>query len=326
MNEVLLEVQGLSTRFRTGAGTVQAVRGVSFSVHRGETVGVVGESGCGKSVTALSIMRLVPTPPGEIWAGQVRLSGSDILALPEREMRGIRGGRIGMIFQDPFSSLNPTMTLGDQVTESILIHSKVSRRQARERTLELFRAVHLPSPETRYRQYPHQVSGGQRQRVMIAMAFSTEPDLLIADEPTTALDVTVQAQVMALMREFRDRSGAGVLMITHDLGVVAEMCDRVLVMYAGEVVEEASVTDLFNSPTHPYTRALLQSLPQIDAERSRKLPAIAGQPPDLAALPPGCPFADRCPEALEVCRAVAPTPVAVSSGHSASCHRIEGAT
>jgi oligopeptide/dipeptide ABC transporter ATP-binding protein len=265
-------------------------------------------------------MRLVPDPPGKIVEGSIKLDGQDILSLPEREMRGIRGDKMAMIFQDPFSSLNPTMTLGEQVAEAIRAHAGVGKREARDRTIDLFRAVRIPSPEIRYKQYPHQVSGGQRQRVMIAIAFSTNPDLLIADEPTTALDVTVQAQIIALMGEFQKRSNAAILLITHDLGVVAEMCDRVLVMYAGRIVEEALVEAIFRSPKHPYTVGLLESLPQLNAIPGARLKSIPGSPPDLAHLPTGCPFQDRCPEVMDICRVEDPSPREASPGQWARCH------
>jgi peptide/nickel transport system ATP-binding protein len=317
----LLQVDNLETCFFTGGSVVRAVRGVGFEVRRGETVGLVGESGSGKSVTALSLMRLLPEPPGRITGGSVRLDGQDILSLPSRRMREIRGGKMAMIFQDPFSSLNPTMTLGEQVIEAIRAHGAFSRKEARARALELFRAVRIPSPEMRMRQYPHQVSGGQRQRVMIAIAFSTSPSLLIADEPTTALDVTVQAQIMALMADIQKRADAAILLITHDLGVVAEMCDRVLVMYAGQIVEEGSVEQIFRAPKHPYTVGLLESLPQLNTavRRGARLKSIPGQPPDLAALPPGCAFADRCPRVMEVCRACEPARAEVAPGQFARC-------
>ena len=320
MNEPLLQVENLHTHFFTPAGVVKAVRGVSFRVDRGETVGIVGESGSGKSVTSLSLMRLVPDPPGRIVEGSIKLEGSEILTLPEREMRGIRGRRMSMVFQDPFSSLNPTMMLGEQVAEALRIHERVSKREARDRTIELFRAVRIPSPEIRYRQYPHQVSGGQRQRVMIAIAFSTSPDLLIADEPTTALDVTVQAQIISLMADFQKKSNAAILLITHDLGVVAEMCDRVLVMYAGRIVEEASVQELFRAPKHPYTVGLLESLPQLNAEPGARLRSIPGTPPDLANLPAGCPFQDRCPRVMEICRHNDPAAREAAPAQWTRCH------
>lgn len=320
MAEPLLQVQDLHTRFTTPTGVVHAVRGVSFAVRRGETVGLVGESGSGKSVTALSIMRLLPEPPARIRAGRVLLDGEDLLGLPPRAMQDVRGRRIAMVFQDPFASLNPTMRLGDQVAEAIQAHGRVSRREALARSLDLFRAVHLPAPEARLHQYPHQVSGGQRQRVMIAMAFALRPDVLIADEPTTALDVTVQAQIMALMSEFQERTGAAILLITHDLGLVAEMCDRVLVMYAWQIVEEGSARQVFHSPRHPYTVGLLESLPQLHEERASRLRSIPGQPPDLADLPTGCAFADRCPRVMEVCRREAPPVHSAGQGSWARCH------
>jgi len=316
----LLEVENLQAEFRTPGGIVQAVRGVSFRVERGETVGIVGESGSGKSATALALMRLIPTPPGSITGGAVRLDGEELLSLPERQMQRVRGARMAMVFQDPFSSLNPTMTLGEQVAESIRLHTGASRAEAKAQTLRLFQAVRLPSPEIRYRQYPHQVSGGQRQRVMIAIAFACNPELLIADEPTTALDVTVQAQVLALMGALQKRTDAGVLLITHDLGVVAEVCDRVLVMYAGTIVESGTVEQIFTAPKHPYTQGLLASLPQINVERNQRLPSIPGQPPDLAHLPPGCPFYDRCPKRMpDICPSREPEPTTPQPGQRVRC-------
>ena len=298
MSVPLLRVENLQTEFRTSGGVVQAVRGVSFEVERGETVGIVGESGSGKSVTALSLMGLIPTPPGHITGGSIQLDGEELLGRSQKDLRQIRGAKIAMVFQDPFSSLNPTMTLGEQVAEPIRLHTGVSRRKAREQVIELFQAVRIPSPEIRYRQYPHEISGGQRQRVMIAIAFACNPALLIADEPTTALDVTVQAQVLSLMSDMQQKTGAGVVLITHDLGVVAEVCDRVLVMYAGRIVESATVEQLFRSPKHPYTQGLLAALPQINAAHRERLISIPGQPPDLAHLPAGCAFFERCPKRL----------------------------
>ncbi len=290
----LLRVENLQTEFHTPGGTVQAVQGVSFHVERGETVGIVGESGSGKSVTALSLMGLITTPPGHITGGSIQLDGEELLGKSAKEMQKIRGAKLAMVFQDPFSSLNPTMTLGEQVAEPIRLHTGASRGQARSQVIRLFQAVRIPSPEIRYRQYPHEISGGQRQRVMIAIAFACNPALLIADEPTTALDVTVQAQVLMLMADMQKKTGAGVVLITHDLGVVAEVCDRVLVMYAGRIVESATVEQLFRSPKHPYTQGLLAALPQINAEHRHRLVSIPGQPPDLAHLPVGCAFYDRC--------------------------------
>jgi oligopeptide transport system ATP-binding protein len=320
----LLEVDNLRTEFQTASGTVQAVRGVSFHVERGETVGIVGESGSGKSVTALSLMGLVPSPPGRIVEGSVRLDGEQLVGKPEREMRKIRGSKMAMVFQDPFSSLNPTMPLGAQVAEPIRLHTGAGRAEAREEVLRLFQAVRIPSPEIRCRQYPHQISGGQRQRVMIAIAFACNPELLIADEPTTALDVTVQAQVLTLMTEMQRKSNAGVVLITHDLGVVAEVCDRVLVMYAGMVVESGTVEQIFRAPKHPYTQGLLDSLPQIHTVRNRRLPSIAGQPPDLAHLPPGCPFYPRCPKRMpDICPTREPEPIPTEPGRTVRCYLYE---
>lgn len=316
----LLEVENLQTEFQTPHGRVRAVRGVSFQVERGETVGLVGESGSGKSVTSLSIMGLIPTPPGRIVGGSVRLDGQELVGLDTREMRKIRGGRMAMVFQDPFSCLNPTMTLGAQVAEPIRLHQGASRAEAMDRVLQLFRDVRIPNPELRLRQYPHEISGGQRQRVMIAMAFACNPELLIADEPTTALDVTVQAQVLALMAAMQKKTNAGIVLITHDLGVVAEVCDRVLVMYAGSVVESGTVEQIFHSPQHPYTRGLLASLPQFQEDRSRRLATIPGQPPDLARLGVGCPFAPRCPHAMEICTTTEPPLKFPFPGQTSLCH------
>lgn len=319
----MLEVQDLRVEFRTPDGVVPAVRGVSFHVARGETVGLVGESGSGKSATALALMRLIPSPPGRVAGGTVRLDGEDLLRKSEREMQKIRGRRMAMVFQDPFSALNPTMTLGEQVAEPIWLHTDVSRAEARARALRLLQAVHLPEPELRYRQYPHQVSGGQRQRVMIAMAFAGDPELLIADEPTTALDVTVQAQVLALMQEMQQRVSTGILLITHDLSIVAQVCDRVLVMYAGQIVESGAVELIFRAPKHPYTQGLLASLPdfQTGQAEGRRLISIPGQPPDPATLPPGCPFYPRCAQRQEgVCDRAEPRLVEVTPHQTVRCH------
>ena len=297
----LLEVKDLQTEFRTARGVVEAVRCVSFQVERGETVGLVGESGSGKSVTALSLMGLVASP-GRVSAGSVRLEGEELLGKSARDWRKVRGDRMAMVFQDPFTALNPTMTLGTQIAEPLRLHRGLSRAEAAMQALRLLEAVRIPNPQTRLRQYPHEISGGQRQRVMIAIAFACNPDLLIADEPTTALDVTVQAQILALMADMQKKSDTGVLLITHDLGVVAEVCDRVLVMYAGQIVESGPVDRIFHAPLHPYTQGLLASLPQIQAARTTRLVGIPGQPPDLTHLPPGCPFFARCPKRMpEVC-------------------------
>ncbi len=315
----LLEVENLRTEFRSRGTVVQAVRGVTFHVERGETVGVVGESGSGKSVTALSVMGLVPSPPGHITQGSVRLDGNDLLLASPRDLRDTRGAKMAMVFQDPFSCLNPTMTLGEQVSEPIRLHKGVTRSEARDRALNLLRAVRIPSPEIRYRQYPHEISGGQRQRVMIAMAFACSPELLIADEPTTALDVTVQAQILALMAEMQKKTNTGILLITHDIGVVAESCDRVLVMYAGQIVESGSVDQVLGKPKHPYTQGLLESLPQIGGPR-RRLASIPGQPPDLAHLAQGCPFAPRCPRRMpDICRTREPAETEPEPGQTSRC-------
>ncbi len=302
----LLEVENLRTHFFTDAGVARAVDGVSFHVGEGETVGIVGESGCGKTVTSLSIMGLVPDPPGRILPGSaIRFRGRDLATLRPREMRRLRGSEIAMIFQEPMTSLNPVYSVGDQIAEALQIHRKMGRAEARTEGVRLLQEVGIPEPERRFDEYPHQLSGGMRQRVMIAMALSCEPDLLIADEPTTALDVTIQAQILDLLAGIRERRGMAVLLITHDLGVVAEVCDRVLVMYAGQVVESGSVREIFHSPRHPYTRGLLDSLPRID-QGGRRLRPIAGTVPSPVNWPSGCRFADRCPHVWERCRAEPP--------------------
>jgi oligopeptide/dipeptide ABC transporter ATP-binding protein len=316
----LLEVRDLTAAFSAQGGWMPAVREVGFVLERGEVVGLVGESGCGKSVTALSLMRLLPDPPGRILNGSVLLAGEDIVQMREPDLRRVRGGRIAMVFQDPFSCLNPTMSLGDQIMEAIQAHAPMNRHKARERAMELLRSVHMPSPEMRMRQYPHQVSGGQRQRVMIAVAFAGNPELIIADEPTTALDVTVQAQVLALMLDLRSRTNAAILLITHDLGIVAETCDRMLVMYAGRIVEEGTTASVFRRPLHPYTQGLLASLPSLSGPRVARLPSIPGQPPALAEITSGCAFAERCPRAMDVCRATDPERLDMGEGAAVRCH------
>ena len=297
----LLRVRDLVTSFRTDRGTLRAVDQVSFEVPRACTVALVGESGCGKSVTALSILRLVASPPGTIESGSVELEGRDLLALPEREMRAVRGNAVSMIFQEPMTSLNPVYTAGWQIVEAIRLHQKKSRRQARERAIELLRLVGIPEPATNVDTYPHQLSGGQRQRVMIAMALACEPKLLVADEPTTALDVTIQAQILELLRDLRGTMKMSILLITHDLGVVAENAQHIVIMYAGRVVESAPVAELFARPMHPYTRGLLESVPRGRPAAGRRLHAIEGMVPDLRRLGPGCRFADRCPMRVERC-------------------------
>jgi peptide/nickel transport system ATP-binding protein len=321
-NAPLLEVDGLRTYFDTLAGTVRSVDGVSYTVQAGQTLGVVGESGCGKSVTALSIMRLVPRPPGRFAGGAVRYRGTDLLALSEARMREIRGNRISMIFQEPMTSLNPVLTVGRQIAETVQLHQKVSRAEALQRAVEMLRVVQIPEPERRAGEYPHQLSGGMRQRVMIALALACNPELLIADEPTTALDVTIQAQILDLLKRLQKEFGMGVILITHDLGVVAESCDRVVVMYAGRKVEEADVADLFDRPLHPYTRALMLSMPAMNT-RSRRLAEIPGMVPAPHELGRGCAFAARCPHAGDRCRAEQPALTAQGSGHVVACFAVE---
>ena len=315
----LLEVKGLRTEFRSGGSSFAAVDGISFSLAPGETLGIVGESGCGKSVTSLSIMRLVPNPPGRITAGDIRLEGRNLLDLPESAMRAVRGDDIAMIFQEPMTSLNPVQTVGDQIIEAVQLHRSLSAAAARARALEMLQLVKIPSPETRLDEYPHQLSGGMRQRVMIAMALACDPKLLIADEPTTALDVTIQAQILDLLRDLRERTGAAIMLITHDLGVVAELAHRVIVMYAGRIVEEAPVGLLFADPQHPYTLGLLGSIPRLGSDGDERLTAIEGVVPNPYALPPGCRFSPRCPLADEKCRSEQPALREIVPGHRAAC-------
>ena len=316
----LLEVRDLAVDFRTYDGTFRAVDGVSLTLERGRALGVVGESGCGKSVTALAIMGLIPQPPGKISSGSIRFEGVDLLELPAKRMRDLRGNDLAMIFQEPMTSLNPAFTIGEQIVEGLLRHRPVSRDAAREHALEMLRRVKIPSPEARFDDYPHRLSGGMRQRAMIAMSLACEPRLLIADEPTTALDVTIQAQILELMRTLRRETGTAVMLITHDLGVVAEFADDVIVMYAGRVVERASVTALFDEPQHPYTIGLLGSIPRLDLEQPR-LAAIEGQVPIRISGIRGCAFAPRCPFAIDRCRAEAPPLVDLGGGHLAACWR-----
>jgi len=322
--EPLLEIADLRTYFFTGAGIVRAVDGISYAVRPGEVLGVVGESGCGKSVTALSILRLVANPPGRIVSGAIRFEGSNLLDLSESEMEAVRGNDISMIFQEPMTSLNPLMTIGRQIGEAIALHQGLSQREALERAGEMLRRVHIPEAERRVHAYPHQLSGGMRQRAMIAMALSCNPKLLIADEPTTALDVTIQAQILDLMRELQDTFGTAIILITHDMGVIAENADRVVVMYAGRKVEEASADDLFEQPGHPYTMGLLGSLPNLEVAahtqaRRARLVEIKGMVPSLANLPKGCSFAPRCGFATEECRAAYPPLEQHRPGHWVAC-------
>jgi peptide/nickel transport system ATP-binding protein len=323
----LLRVQNLVTSFRTASGVLRAVDDVSFDVPRGTTVALVGESGCGKSVTALSILRLLASPPAEIEAGVIDLEGRNLLALPEAEMRRVRGDLISMVFQEPMPSLNPVYTAGFQIGEALRLHRKKSRRQARARAVELLGLVGLPEPETAVDAYPHQLSGGQRQRVMIAMALACAPKLLVADEPTTALDVTIQAQILALLRGLQETLAMSLLLITHDLGVVAETASHVVVMYAGRVVETAPVRDLFARPAHPYTRGLLESVPRPRDPNApgprQRLRTIEGIVPDLRALPPGCRFAARCPMRIDACEVREPELFVLGPGRSSRCIRAE---
>ncbi len=317
----LLRIEGLRTSFFTGEGEVRAVDGVDLEIARGETLGLVGESGCGKSVTALSILRLVP-PPGRIVGGRILLEGTDLLALPEREMRRIRGGRIAMVFQEPMTSLNPVFTVGSQVSEAIRAHRKCSRREARDRAVELLARVRIPAPADRSREYPHRLSGGMRQRVMIAMALAAGPSLLIADEPTTALDVTIQAQIMEILLELKRELGMSMLLITHNLPLVAECADRIAVMYASRVVECGPAGEVLARPLHPYTRGLLDAVPGPRSAGRRRLIAIPGSVPDPLRFPPGCRFHPRCPAAEDVCRAEEPPLREEGPGRLASCHLI----
>jgi len=320
LGEYLLEIQDLKTYFKVRAGRVRAVDGVSFAIKPGERLGIVGESGCGKSVTALSIMRLLPQPPGEIAGGSVLFEEQELLDLSESEMRKIRGGKIGMIFQDPMTCLNPTMTVGNQIGEALRIHLKLSKDEARKRAVSLLEQVGIPAAAERINSYPHQFSGGMRQRVMISIALACNPKLLIADEPTTALDVTVQAQILELINGVCSDFGTAVILITHDLGVVAGMTDRVVVMYAGKVVETAPTDELFANPRHPYTLGLLDSVPRVDEARHSQLKTIEGAPPDLLQPPPGCPFMPRCAFARAICRTMPPLdPVAGNSAHLKAC-------
>src|ERR1700680_4975665 len=320
LGEYLLELQDLKTYFKVKGGKVRAVDGVSFAIKPGEKLGVVGESGCGKSVTALSIMRLLPQPPGEIAGGSVLFDDQDILDLPESAMRKIRGGKIGMIFQDPMTCLNPTMTVGKQIGEALHIHLKLDKDEAQKRAIALLEQVGIPAAAERVNAYPHQFSGGMRQRVMIAIALACNPKLLIADEPTTALDVTVQAQILELINGVCSEFGTAVILITHDLGVVAGMTDRVIVMYAGKVVETAPTDELFANPHHPYTLGLLPSVPRVDEERHSQLRTIEGSPPDLVKPPTGCPFMPRCAFARAICRTMPPLdPLPGNDAHRKAC-------
>jgi len=315
MGKKLLEVKDLSVSFNTYAGEVQALRGINFSVNRGETLAIVGESGSGKSVTVQTIMRLIPMPPGEIKNGEILFDGEDLVKASPERMRELRGGKIGMIFQDPMTSLNPTIKVGKQIMEGILIHKNVTKEEAKQQAIEMLRKVGIPKPEERFHQYPHEFSGGMRQRAVIAIALSCEPDLLICDEPTTALDVTIQAQILDLINELKKELNIAVILITHDLGVVAETADRVVVMYAGEKLEEAPVRELFKNPKHPYTWGLLKSLPRLDMKIGEKLASIPGTPPDLLNPPVGDPFAARSEYAMKIDYERKPPMIDLGNGH-----------
>jgi len=315
----LLEVQDLSVSFETYAGEVKAVENVSFQVFPGEAVGIVGESGCGKSVTAHSIMKLVAIPPGKYSNGRIFFEGKDLLQQSEDDMAKIRGKEIAMIFQDPMTSLNPVLTVGRQISESLQLHEQMNKEQINARTLEMLELVGIPSPAERAQNYPHQFSGGMRQRAMIAMALSCNPKLLIADEPTTALDVTIQAQILHLMKELQKNFNTAIVLISHDLGVIATLCSRVIVMYAGKIAEVGSAQDVFYNPQHPYTWGLLQSVPRMDLPKQDLLTAIHGQPPDLLQPPSGCPFHPRCSYAMDICAMYYPSKTEVREGHIVSC-------
>ena len=321
MAEPLLAVEGLVAEFDTEDGRLRAVDDVSFEVRRGETLGIVGESGCGKSVTALSIMRLLPQPMGRIVGGSVRFDGEDLLRLPPEAMRRVRGRRIGMVFQEPMTALNPVHTIGRQLAEALLLHEPIRPAEAMQRSLALLDRVGIPAPDVRLGEYPHQLSGGMRQRVVIAMALACQPELVIADEPTTALDVTIQAQILALLEGLQRDFGMAVILITHDLGVIAETSDRAVVMYAGRVAEQGAARDIFERPTHPYTQGLLASIPLLTTTPKARLPTIEGMVPSLDALPAGCRFENRCPHRRDACAERAPAPERVGPGHAVSCRR-----
>jgi len=320
MNEVLLRVKDLKTYFYTQDGVVKAVDGISFELARGETLGIVGESGSGKSVTALSILKLIPDPPGKIVSGEIYLDGMDIVALNEKEMQQVRGNEIAMIFQDPMTSLNPVFTIGNQIMETIMLHQRLNKKVAREKTVELLMSVGIPNPEQRIDEYPHQFSGGMRQRAMIAMALSCNPKILIADEPTTALDVTIQAQILQLMNEIKERTNSSIIIITHDLGVIAEMADNIIIMYGGMVVEYSDVNTIFYNSHHPYTWGLLRSIPRLDEVKRERLIPIPGIPPSLIHVPPGCPFSPRCRYAKDICFKVTPELKNIGRFHKVACY------
>jgi oligopeptide transport system ATP-binding protein len=319
VTKTILDVRDLCVSFDAYGGEVQAVRGVSFAVREGEAVAIVGESGSGKSVTAQSIMRLIPTPPGRFKGGSILFDGRDLATLSEKEMQKVRGNKIGMIFQDPMTSLNPTMTVGNQIMEGIMRHQRLRRSAAKARAIELLSMVGISNPETRIRQYPHEMSGGMRQRVMIAMALACNPSLLIADEPTTALDVTIQAQILHLMKQLQQQTGTSIILITHDLGIVVDLCDRVIVMYAGQIVETGTIREIFYNPQHPYTKGLLKSLPRLDQAKDEPLVPIYGTPPDMSQPPRGCGFCNRCDKAMRICEMEEPDWTVISDTQQVRC-------
>jgi oligopeptide/dipeptide ABC transporter ATP-binding protein len=318
-HQPVLRIRDLVVEFKTEMGTIRALDKISFDVMAGESLGIVGESGCGKSVTALSILKLIPSPPGRIAEGSIELDGIEVVSQPEREMRKVRGALASMIFQEPMTALDPVYTIGNQMVEVIRVHQKVSKAVAKKQAIEMLRTVNIESPEKRIDQYPHELSGGMRQRVMIAMALSCSPKLLIADEPTTALDVTVQAQVMEEIKRLQQERNMGLILITHDLGVIAESCSRVVVMYCGKIIEMADTGELYQNPRHPYTRGLLDSIPRVRKEKLKTLPTIQGMVPDLADLPKGCRFADRCPKVEDRCRSEEPPLENTESGGKVAC-------
>jgi oligopeptide transport system ATP-binding protein len=315
----LLEVKNLEVNFKTYGGEVKAVRDVSFHIDKGEVLAIVGESGSGKSVTVQTIMGLIPTPPGKVKNGEVLFQDKDLLKISRREMQKIKGSKISMVFQDPMTSLNPTMKIGKQIEEGLLIHQKLGKTEAKEKAVEMIKLVGIPNPEERYSQYPHEFSGGMRQRAMIAIALACNPELLIADEPTTALDVTIQAQVLDLMKDLQKKTNTSIILITHDLGVVAETAQRVIVMYAGMMIESGTVAEIFDNPKHPYTWGLLESIPDTDSPDKKRLVPIEGSPPDLFSPPKGCPFAPRCKYAMEICLQEMPPSFGEENGHQAKC-------
>ncbi len=317
--EPILNVKALRTEFFTYAGVVKAVRGVDFNVYPGEAVGIVGESGCGKTVTGLSIMRLITYPPGKIISGEINLDGTNLLKLPEPKMRKVRGAKISMIFQDPMTSLNPALTIGFQLSEMLMLHKNIRKEETKKRVIELLDMVRIQSPETVFNQYPHQLSGGMRQRAMIALALSCEPRIVIADEPTTSVDVTIQAQILNLLYDLKSRVNSSIILITHNLAVVAGLCSRIIVMYAGLIVEEGTDRQIFDNPKHPYTWGLLRAIPRIDEQEKERLSTIKGLPPDLMSPPKGCPFALRCSYAMKVCFEEIPPYFKLEEGHRVMC-------